>query len=383
MGRVLLCAPPRMSPPLRSPLHDRHQALGARWIDFAGWRLPVYYSGIVAEHLAVRSAAGLFDVSHMGEISVSGRGSEGFLQRLTMNDVQSLPEGGGQYTALLTPRGTVVDDLILYRLGRDDYLLVVNAANARKDLQWLSEHRKGDVQVSDRSVETALVALQGPRAEAVLSGVASGLPELAPFRHAACALSGAACRVARTGYTGEDGFEILIPAAQAGEVWDALLSAGAEHGLAPAGLGARDTLRLEASLLLYGQDLDEETTPLEAGLERFVRLQKGDFIGREALLKQSRSGVPRRLVGFEMDGGGVPRHGYPVWAGGQRASAVSSGGFAPSLRKSIGLVYLPAALPSSPLEVEIRGRRVCARAVKLPFYRRSRKRPAAAASREA
>lgn len=374
--------PSDMSWPQRSPLHDRHLSLGARLIEFAGWEMPVQYSSILEEHRAVRATAGLFDVSHMGELAVSGRGSEGFLQRLTLNDVQALEDGGAQYTALLTPRGTVVDDLILYRLGRDDYLLVVNAANTRKDLGWLSEHRKGEVRVADRSAEFALLALQGPRAEAILRRLASALPALRPFRHAPVTLAGVACRVGRTGYTGEDGFEILAPPARAGALWDALLEAGSAEGLRAAALGARDTLRLEAGLLLYGQDLDEETTPLEAGLGRFARLEKGDFLGREALLRQSREGPPRVLVGFEMIDPGVPRHGYPVWTGGERRGAVSSGGFAPTLRKSIGLAYLPARAPRTPLEVEMRGRRAAAREVGLPFYRR-RRRPAAAVPGEA
>jgi len=372
-----------MIAPQRSPIHDRHLAAGARIIDFAGWEMPVQYSGILGEHQAVRSAAGLFDVSHMGEVSIQGRGSEGFLQRLTMNDVRTLEDGGAQYTGLLTPRGTLVDDLILYRLERDLYLLIVNAANTRKDYDWLLEHRRGDVQVSDRSAEHALLALQGPLAEEILRRLAPGLPDLRRFTHAGIPLRGAACRVARTGYTGEDGFEILAPPARAGALWDALLEAGSPLGLLPAGLGARDTLRLEAGLLLYGQDLDEQTTPLEAGLGRFVRLDKGDFMGREALVRQSRDGVPRRLIGFEMVDAGVARHGYPVWSGGQPRGPVASGGFAPTLKKNIGLVYLPAEAPLEPLEIDIRGRRAAARAVRIPFYHRRHRSTPAALSGEA
>jgi len=371
-----------MSPAQRTPLHDRHLAAGARLIEFAGWEMPVQYSGIVQEHAAVRSAAGLFDVSHMGEIAVGGRGSEGFLQRLTMNDVTGLADGAAQYTALLTPRGTLVDDLILYRLERDDYLLVVNAANTRKDLEWLQEHRKGEIEVADRSAEYALLALQGPRSEGILRRLCAALPDLRPFRHAAVEVGGVSARVARTGYTGEDGFEILVAPSRAAALWDFLLTAGAPDGILPAGLGARDTLRLEAALLLYGQDMDEQTTPLEAGLWRFVRLEKGDFTGREALLRQQREGVPRRLVGFDMIDPGVPRHGYPLWVGGRQFGEVTSGGFAPTLKKSIGLAYVPAGEVRPALEVEIRGRRAAAREVGLPFYRRPGRQAAALRSRE-
>jgi aminomethyltransferase len=366
-----------MSSIQRSPLHDRHLALGARLIDFAGWEMPVHYSGILEEHRAVRSAAGLFDVSHMGEIAVSGRGSEGFLQRLTMNDVTRLADGAAQYTALLTPRGTIVDDVVLYRLQRDDYLLIVNAANARKDLRWLEGNRKGEVVVADRSAEHALLALQGPRAALILGHVTPDLPDLRPFQHASVSVAGVPARVSRTGYTGEDGYEILLPPARAEAAWQSLLETGLPHGLVPAGLGARDTLRLEAGLPLYGQDLDETTTPIEAGLSRFLRIDKGDFTGREALVRQSREGAPRRLIGFEMIDPGVPRHGYPVWAGGENCATVTSGGFAPTLKRNVGLTYLPAAHLERPLEVDLRGRRARARAVPVPFYRRARRAPAA------
>jgi aminomethyltransferase len=358
-----------MTSALRSPLHDRHVSAGARFTVFGGWEMPLQYTGILEEHRAVREAAGLFDVSHMGEIAVSGRGSEGLLQRLTMNDIEALDDGAAQYSALLTPRGTVVDDLIVYRLTRHDYLLIVNAANTRKDLRWLEEHARGDVSVSDRSAEFALLALQGPRSEEILRRLAPDLPPLRPFRHARASLLGEGARAARTGYTGEDGFEILLSPGRAAGAWEALLEAGRPAGLLPAGLGARDTLRLEAGLLLYGQDLDEETSPLEAGLERFVKIDKGDFIGREALARQRREGVSRRLVGFEMVDAGVPRHGYPVLAGGEAGGIVTSGGFAPTLGRGIGLAYLPTGAPPD-LAVEIRGRRAAARRTRLPFYRR-------------
>jgi aminomethyltransferase len=370
-----------MASPQRSPLYDRHASAGARFTEFGGWEMPLQYSGILEEHRAVRRAAGLFDVSHMGEIAVSGRGSEGLLQRLTMNDVQVLADGAAQYSALLTPKGTVVDDLIVYRLARHDYLLIVNAANTRKDLRWIEEHARGDVRVSDRSAEFALLALQGPRAEEILRRLAPDLPALRAFRHARVEPLGEAARVARTGYTGEDGFEILLPPGRAGEAWDALLEAGRAAGLVPAGLGARDTLRLEAGLLLYGQDMDEETTPLEAGLERFVKIDKGDFIGREALVRQRRDGPPRRLIGFEMVDAGVPRHGYAVLAGGEPRGVVASGGFAPTLGRGIGLTYLPAGAPQD-LAVDIRGRRAAARRASLPFYRRPGRQTPAILTRE-
>ncbi|MEE9219792.1 MAG: glycine cleavage system aminomethyltransferase GcvT [Acidobacteriota bacterium] len=358
--------------PQRLPLHDCHHSLGARFIDFGGWRMPVQYSGILDEHLAVRAAAGLFDISHMGEIEVRGPNSGVFLQRLTMNNVEVLEDGRAQYTGLLTPRGTLVDDLIIYRVSPEEYLLVVNAANARKDYEWLQARCERGVALADLSVEFVLLALQGPRAVDILTGLSSNLAIPGPFRHARVCLAGVNARVARTGYTGEDGFEIFVSPGDALAMWNAIVEAGGPVGLRPVGLGARETLRLEAGLLLYGQDIDEQTTPLEAGLGRFVCLEKEDFLGRDVLRRQHQQGVPRRLIGFEMIDPGVPRSGYPVWVSGRKVGAVTSGGFAPSLRKSVGLVYLPAGEEAQEVGIEIRGRQAAARPTPLPFYRRAR-----------
>jgi aminomethyltransferase len=366
-----------MSELRKTPLHGVHKESGAKLVPFGGWEMPVEYSGIVAEHTAVRTAAGLFDVSHMGEFEVRGQGALAFLQRVTANDVAKLAVGQAQYSALPTERGTPIDDVIVYRRGESRYLVVVNAANVEKDWAWLRGQEPRDCELEDRSAGTALLALQGPRSEAILQPLTPlALGEIGFYRFAEGSVCGHPALVARTGYTGEDGFEIFLEPADAPAVWSRLVAAGRPEGLLEAGLGARDTLRLEARMLLYGNDMDESTSLLEAGLGWIVSFdeKKGDWLGRSALAKQKAEGVKRRLVGFEMTERGIPRHGYPVLLDDQPCGAVTSGSWSPTLSKSIGLAYLPRerASEGTELAVEVRGRRIKARVVKTPFYKRAR-----------
>ncbi|WP_258171027.1 glycine cleavage system aminomethyltransferase GcvT [Paenibacillus sp. R14(2021)] len=363
----------------RTPLYPLYANYpGARCIDFGGWELPVQFSGIQKEHDAVRTQAGLFDVSHMGEFMVTGHFSEAFLQQLTTNDVAKLRDGQAQYTLMCDPSGGVVDDLLVYRITADQYMVVVNAANIDKDFEWMREHLIGDVTLENKSDELALLALQGPHAAAIMALAAESFDcgTLAPFHFAAdVSVGGAAALVSRTGYTGEDGFEIYVPAEAAQQVWNALFEVGEAHGLVPAGLGARDTLRFEARLPLYGQELSHTISPLEAGLGFFVKLDKGSFIGREALLKQKADGVPRKLVGIEMIDRGIPRCHYAVYAQGQHIGEVTTGTQSPTLKRNLGLALIEAQFAElgTELEVEIRGKRLKAEVVKAPFYRRSPK----------
>jgi aminomethyltransferase len=346
-------------------------------VPFGGWEMPVEYSGLISEHLAVRQKAGLFDVSHMGEFEFEGPGALAFLQRVTANDVARLVPGQAQYSALPNPRGCPIDDVIVYRRGEDRFLMVVNAANVAKDFAWLQEHGPDGCELRDRSDDFALVALQGPEAPAVLQALTPiDLASIGSYRFAEGEVVGHATIVARTGYTGEDGFELFVAPEAAEALWTSLLESGAGKGLVPAGLGARDTLRLEARMLLYGNDMDETTTLVEAGLGWIVALDeaKGDFEGRSVLAEQKARGAPRRLVGFEVVGRGIARHGYPVFLGEEALGAVTSGSYAPFLQKNIGLCYLPAARATlgTEFDVEIRERRVAARVVPTPFYKRPR-----------
>ncbi len=345
-------------------------------VDFAGWHMPVQYIGVIDEHNAVRTRAGLFDVSHMGEVAVRGPQALDYLQMVTCNDVSVLKSGRAQYTALTMPNGAFVDDLLIYMLGESEYLLVVNAANTPKDVEWLQRHAAGfDARVTDVSSDYAQLALQGPRALEILQGViAEPLEELRYFRFLEARFHGADVIVSRTGYTGEDGFEIYIAPHAAEELWYELLGGGAPHGVVPVGLGARDTLRLEAKLPLYGNDIDDSTTVLEADLGWIVKLKKGDFIGRDVLARQAAEGVSRRLVGFETKGRAVARHGCGVFMDGERVGEVTSGSFAPYLQKNIGLAYLPIAKSQTGtlFDIEIRGRRMPAAVVETPFYKRER-----------
>lgn len=358
----------------RSSLYEAHRAAGGRMVSFAGWEMPVQYAGLMEEHQAVRTRAGLFDVSHMGEVLIEGPHALAAVQRLITNDARPLAVGQGLYTPMCNPAGGINDDLILFRTDDNVYLLVVNAGTRAKDLAWIQEHAAPAV-VRDISDEVALLALQGPTAEAVLDAASGArLADLLPFhRTEGIAVQGVSVTVARTGYTGEDGFEISSAWDAAPRVWEALFNAGRAHGLVPVGLGARDTLRLEAGMMLYGQDIDETTSPLEAPLAWTVKFDKEEFIGRPALERQRKEGVARRLVGFEAEGRAIPRHGCEISAAGERAGTVTSGTFSPSLRRPIGLGYVPRAASArgTGLEIEVRGSPVPARVVRLPFYRRA------------
>jgi aminomethyltransferase len=361
----------------KTPLNLVHRELGAKMVAFGGWEMPVEYSGLISEHMAVRSAAGLFDVSHMGELEVEGPGARAFLQRVTSNDVAKLADGQAQYSALPMPNGAPADDVIVYRRGPEKFLLVVNAGNIEKDLRWLQDQSPQACTLRNRSDEYALIALQGPKAEAILQGLTTlDLKGIRYYHFADGEVAGHAVTVSRTGYTGEDGFEIFVGPDAAADLWRKLLEAGKDSGLVPAGLGARDTLRLEARMCLYGNDMDDTTTLVEAGLAWIVSLDaaKGDFVGRGVLEAQKKDGPPRKLVGFEMVDRGIARHGYPVYVGEEPSGTVTSGSYAPFLQKNIGLCYLPAprAAAGTAFHVEIRGRRVAARVVPTPFYKRPR-----------
>jgi aminomethyltransferase len=347
-------------------------------VPFGGWDMPVEYSGITAEHLAVRTRAGLFDVSHMGEIEIAGPEALAAVQLMSCNDASRLDVGQAQYSALTTPAGTFVDDILVYRLADDHFLLVVNASNIAKDEAWIRQQadQAGDVAVVNASSRYALLALQGPAAREVLQTLtAIALDELSYYWFAHGEVAGVRGTVSRTGYTGEDGFEIFVPPAQAPHVWQAILRAGDEAGVVPAGLGARDTLRLEASMRLYGNDMDETTTVLEAGLGWIVGWTKAEpFTGADALRAEKASGPARRLVGLEMLDRAIARQGYPVLVDGEPVGRVTSGTHTPFLKKAIAMAYVPAwaAEPGRVLEVEIRGRRAAARVAPMPFYKRPR-----------
>lgn len=360
-----------------TPLHGAHLSIGARMIEFAGWEMPVQYTGPAQEHNAVREAAGLFDVSHMGEIEVQGDEALPLLQRVTTNDVGRLADNQVQYSILATENGGVIDDLLIYRINEKYFLLVVNAANTEKDFTWIKEcARSAAVEVHNTSSGYGLIALQGPLAERILQDLADHMLDRIPYYWSQRVnLDGRPARVSRTGYTGEDGFEILCAADSALHLWNRLLIKGREVGMLPCGLAARNTLRLEAGLRLCGADMDETTTPIEAGLGWIVKLGKGEFIGRDELARQKLQGVERKLVGFEMLDRAPARDGYPVFIDNKLVGAVSSGSPAPYLKKNIGFVYLPIehAHAGAEFAVLVRNRRAPARVVETPFYKRERK----------
>jgi aminomethyltransferase len=341
-------------------------------VEFAGWDMPVQYAGLIEEHEAVRGAVGLFDVSHMGEVVFRGPKALAALQAIFTNDLGKVADGQAQYGCLCRENGGIVDDVVVYRRSAEDLLVCVNAANRQKDFDWLQGHAAG-ADVRNESDDWGQVALQGPRALAVLKRLTTtNLDAIGTYRHAPGTVAGVACLVARTGYTGEDGFELFCPAAQTEKVWDALIEAGRPEGIQPAGLGCRDTLRLEMAYRLYGSDMDDETSPLEAGLGWVVKLDKGDFIGRAALLRQKEQGLARKLVGFQLTEAGIARHGHPVVRDGAPVGLVTSGTRSPTLKTSIGLAYVPSALAAegSALAIEIRGKPVAATVVKTPFLSR-------------
>jgi aminomethyltransferase len=360
-----------------TPLYEQHCALQGRLVEFSGWEMPVQYSSILEEQAAVRTRAGLFDVSHMGELKVEGSGALAFLQYLVPNDVSRLAIHQALYTPLCLPNGNVIDDLLIYRLAEQHYMLVINAGNIAKDLAWVQGQTAHfqQVVVSDQSETTALLALQGPLAQEILQLLTE--IDLKSVRYYHCAsgpVAGANSIVSRTGYTGEDGFEIYCSPADVVKVWQTILAAGRPQGLLPAGLGARDTLRLEAGYCLYGHELDEQTNPLEARLGWTVKFESGMFIGRDALLKIKELGPKRLLVGIELLERGVPRSGYALYEQGEQIGHLTSGAPGPSIHKNIGMGYVDSAYANvgHQVQVDIRGKRVAAQIMALPFYKRKR-----------
>jgi len=358
----------------RTPLYSLHRELGAKLIDFGGWEMPVQYTGILEEHRAVRERAGIFDVSHMGELEVRGPEALGALQKITPNDVARLEDGRCHYSAFLTERGTFVDDLLVYRRAADDFLVVVNASNTPKDYEWAASRIGDEAAVSNRSDDYALLAVQGPLAAGLVERAAGEDPrDLAYYAFRNMRVLGAPALVSRTGYTGEDGFELYLSPGDAERVMRGLLELGRAEGVLPCGLGARDTLRLEAKMALYGNDIDDTVTPWEADLGWIVKMNKGDFIGRDALARQKAEGVRRKLAGFEMVDRGIARHGYPAKAP-HGEGVVTSGTHSPTLGKPIGLAMLPVddTAVGTEFEADIRGRAAKARVAPTPFYKRKK-----------
>lgn len=361
----------------KTALNSLHRALGAKMVDFGGWDMPVQYTSILDEHKAVRTKAGLFDVSHMGEIWINGPAALDLVQHLTSNDASALTVGKIQYSGLLTKDGCFVDDMLVHKVADDSYLLVVNASNEPKDYAWILKESEGfNAKATNRSAETAQLAIQGPEAMGILQPLVDvDLSSIRYYHFEWGLVLGKKALVSRTGYTGEDGFEIYLNPVDVTELWNRLLETGKPAGLVPVGLGARDTLRLEAAMALYGNDIDDTTTVLEADLAWILKLKKPEFNGRDVLEKQKSEGVRRKLVGFELTERGIPRHGYDCFKDGQKVGRVTSGTMAPFLRKPIGMAYLPVELTSegARFEVEIRGRKVAAKTVPKPFYKRPKR----------
>lgn len=360
-----------------TPLYEKHLEQKGKIIDFGGWALPVEYSGILLEHEAVRTKAGLFDVSHMGEISVKGKDAEKYLQFIVTNDISLLAANQISYTTMCYPDGGVVDDLLVYKNSNTDYLLVVNASNTDKDFEWLESHVFGDVEVKNVSCEYAQLALQGPEAQTILQKLVKEDLNDIEFYHfkSNVDVSGIKTLISRTGYTGEDGFELYFDSLEGPKMWDLLLENGKDEGIVPAGLGARDTLRFEVSLPLYGQEIDKDITPLEAGLGFCVKLSKNDFIGKDALAKQKSEGLKRKIVGFEMVDRGIPRSHYEVFADGKKIGYVTTGSFSPTLKKNIGLALIDAecAKEGTDIEISIRNKNIKAKIIKKPFFNKKYK----------
>ena len=356
----------------KTPLNEVEKELGGRMVDFGGWELPVQYSGILDEHEAVRTRVGVFDVSHMGEVTVRGNQAVELLQKSTCNDVSKLEDGRAQYNGLLYPNGGFVDDILIYRMAANDYFVVVNASNTEKDFHWLRDAAKGmDVDVQNVSPDYAQLAIQGPEAERVLQAMTDvKLADIKYYRFDQGTVDGSNAIVSRTGYTGEDGFEIYVSPGDAPRIMKKLV----ENGAKPCGLGARDTLRLEARMALYGNDIDDTTTPIQADLAWIVKLDKGDFAGRDVLRKEKEEGPPRKLVGFEMIDKAIARHGFPVVDGSEEVGVVTSGTHSPTLKKAIGLAYLPLdkSVQGNEFTILVRGKEARARVVPTPFYKRSK-----------
>jgi glycine cleavage system T protein (aminomethyltransferase) len=366
-----------MSQLKKTALNDAHRKLGGRMIDFGGWDMPVQYpAGTIEEHMAVRTAVGLFDVSHMGEIEIRGPQALELVQRLTTNDAGKLDDGQAQYSALTYPEGTFVDDILVHRFAPDHYFLCVNASNSDKDFAWIDGHAIDyDAEATNVSANYTQLAIQGPKALETLQPL-TGVPldEIKYYWFARGDVDGVPAIIARTGYTGEDGFEIYFDPNESDRVWNKIIESGEPRGILPCGLAARNTLRLEAKMALYGNDIDSATTVLEADLGWICKLNKGDFIGRDRLLQQKEEGLTRKLVGFEMTDKGVARDHYPIFIDNREAGVVTSGSFAPYLKKNIGLAYLPIEHTGvgTAFEVDVRGRRLAAQVVRTPFYKRSK-----------
>lgn len=367
-----------MSEPRKTSLYQKHLQYGGKMIDFAGWALPVEYEGIIPEHEAVRNNAGLFDVSHMGEVEIKGPDAFNFVQYLVTNDIAVMEDNQVLYNFMCYPNGGVVDDLLVYQYNREHYFLVVNASNADKDYQWMLDN-KGDfnVEIINVSDQYSELALQGPKAQEILQKLTdTDLGEIKFFYFKdKVVIDGVPCLVSRTGYTGEDGFEIYLDHENAPKLWDAIMEAGKEAGIKATGLGCRDTLRFEATLPLYGNELSPEISPLEAGYGFFVKLNKENFIGKDALVAQKEAGLKRKIVGFELLDKGIPRHGYPVIADGKEIGVVTTGYLSPTLKKPIGLALVDAAYSQleTPIEIQVRKRALAAKVVNKKFYTKNYK----------
>jgi aminomethyltransferase len=354
----------------QTPFHSFHQQLGAKIVPFAGYEMPIQYAGIMEEHKRVRSAVGVFDVSHMGEFTVKGAGATAFLQRLTLNDVSKLFPGRIQYSAMCYEDGGIIDDLLVYNIAPDHYMIVVNASNIEKDFAWMKEHLPAGVVLRNDSDDIALLAVQGPRTEATLQKLTSVvLSQIQYYHFVEGTLAGVKMIISRTGYTGEAGFELYCAPSDAAKVWTAVFDAGKEFGIAPIGLGARDTLRLEMGFCLYGNDIDQTTNPLEAGLGWITRMDKPDFLGKAALERIKKEGIRRKLVGMVLPEKSVARHGYPISADGAPTGIVTSGTFSPTLEKGIAMGYVAAGHTASgtTVDIDVRGTKKQATVVSLPF----------------
>ena len=359
----------------KTAVYPAYGGVGAKIVNFEGWALPLQFEGILAEHQAVRKAAGVFDVSHMGEVEVTGKDASVYLNELLSNDISRIRDGQAQYSILLNENGGAVDDVMTYRFSGQHYMIVVNAANRFKDVKWMMDHTEGyQVTVIDRSDEVAQLAIQGPKAEDLMRAFAGEeAAKIRFFRFSdSIRIQGVSCLISRTGYTGEDGFEVYLSPDHAMKLWEDLLEAGKEFGLKPAGLGCRDTLRFEACLPLYGRELTEDITPLEADLEHFVKMEKTDFIGKKALAAQKERGLERKIAGFEIKGRGIPRSGYEIRKNGKKAGRVTTGYYSPTLEKNLGLALVDAgiAAPGNTIEVAIRGKSVPGITVETPFYKK-------------